>query len=100
MTKYLTKLSISGPNYVFFTKFLLFRIEPAARPKPSSLTSRCHQDSQALLDTQFCEKLDCLIAASHDYNVYLWGFETSAIDALCRMRYISNLLVKRASRGC
>ena len=44
-----------------------------------------NRDSAALLETKFCEKLDCLVAASQDSNIYLWGFESSAVDALCKM---------------
>ena len=41
-----------------------------------------------MVDSKFCEELDCLVLASQDSNIYVWGFETSGIDALCEMRFV------------
>ena len=54
--------------------------------KRSDLLKAAQNQDTALLDIKFCEKLDCLVAASQDSNIYLWGFETSAVDALCKLR--------------
>jgi len=57
----------------------------ATSSKRSELLTAVQNQGTALLDIKFCEKLDCLVAASQDSNIYLWGFETSAVDALCKL---------------
>ena len=79
-----------GVNKYFIPR-IYFRIE-ATSSKRSELLTAVQNQGTALLDIKFCEKLDCLVAASQDSNIYLWGFETSAVDALCKLRLVNDLI--------
>uniref|UniRef100_A0ABM0LXS1 Uncharacterized protein LOC102806264 n=1 Tax=Saccoglossus kowalevskii TaxID=10224 RepID=A0ABM0LXS1_SACKO len=54
--------------------------------KPIMPASRTHQANVAHLKSIFVETLDLLLVASEDSNIYVWGFDDDAVNALQHMK--------------